>query len=102
MIVLTNLHGEPLAINDELIERVEGDRETRVILTSGTRYIVTETVEEIVRRCRQDRAEVLAMSRRIRVPPPAASPGDGEEADAADGGELHLLRAPRRSTEGEP
>lgn len=94
MIVLTNLHGEPLAINDELIERVEGDHETRVILTSGTRYIVAEPVEEVVRRCRQDRAEVLALSRRIRVQPP---PDPGDEATEADGAELHVLRGSRQT-----
>ncbi|MGH9087324.1 MAG: flagellar FlbD family protein [Acidimicrobiales bacterium] len=89
MIVLTNLHGEPLAINDELIERVEGDQETRVILTGGARYIVAEPVEEVVRRCRQDRAEILALSRRIRVAPPPTTGDDGAEPD---GGELRLLR----------
>ena len=100
MIVLTNLHGEPLAINDELIERVEGDHETRVILTGGTRYIVTESVDEVVRRCRQHRAEVLALSRRIHFPPPPAEPD--HSSDEADGAELHLLRgADREAAEGE-
>lgn len=96
MIVLTNLHGEPLAINDELIERVEGDHETRVILTSGTRYIVTESVEEVVRACRQHRAEILALSRRIHFPPvpPEPEPAPPE----ADGAELHLLRATDRGS----
>ncbi len=101
MIVLTNLHGEPLAINDELIERVEGDHETRVILTSGTRYIVTEPVEEVVNRCRQHRAEVLALSRRIHfpAPPPPDPDGTASEPDVA---ELHLLHATDRGpAEGE-
>ena len=110
MIVLTNLHGEPLAINDELIERVEGDHETRVILTGGTRYIVAESIEEVVARCREHRAEVLALSRRIPVPPatPASQEPDEDEDDPVDGvtgagsartarprpdtPELHLLR----------
>ncbi|MGC8470674.1 MAG: flagellar FlbD family protein [Acidimicrobiales bacterium] len=92
MIVLTNLHGERLAINDELIERVEGDHETRVVLTSGTHYIVTEPLDEVVRRCRQHRAEILALSRQIHLPPPSPGPED------ADGAELHLLREDSRGS----
>lgn len=65
MIVVTTLKGERLAINDQLIERVEDDNETRVILTSGARYIVAESVDEIVHLSRQDRAEVHAMARRL-------------------------------------
>ena len=65
MIVVTTLKGERLAINDQLIERAEDDNETRVILTSGARYIVAESVDEIVRLSRQDRAEVQAMARRL-------------------------------------
>lgn len=101
MIVLTNLHGEPLAINDELIERVEGDHETRVILTSGTRYIVTESVEEVVSRCRQHRAEILALSRRIHLPAPPP-PEPDTTASEPDVAELHLLHATHRGpAEGE-
>ncbi|MGH9082204.1 MAG: flagellar FlbD family protein [Acidimicrobiales bacterium] len=83
MIVLTNLHGERLAINDELIERLEGDRETRVTLVGGARYIVSEPVEEIVRRCRRNRAEVLALSRRLDARP-APEAGSGEGPDDED------------------
>ncbi|MGH8980139.1 MAG: flagellar FlbD family protein [Acidimicrobiales bacterium] len=64
MIVVTTLKGERLAINDELIERVEDDHPTRVILTSGTCYMVAESVEEVVRRCQEDRAAVHAIALR--------------------------------------
>lgn len=60
MIVLHNLHGEPIAINGGLIERVEGGTETHVTLTSGTSYIVGESLEDVVRFQREDRAEVQA------------------------------------------
>lgn len=91
MIVLTNLQGEQLAINDGLIERVEGDHDTRVTLTSGAHYIVKEPVDEIVRLCREDRASVMALSRRLDF---RANPSPPEEEDDdEDGAELHLLRA---------
>ncbi|MHB1583695.1 MAG: flagellar FlbD family protein [Acidimicrobiales bacterium] len=77
MIVVHNVHGEPLAINSELIERVEGDNETHVTLVNGVRYIVGETLEEVVHLCREDRAEVRSMAERLLalpVPPPAPGP----------------------------
>lgn len=98
MIVVTTLKGERLAINDQLIERVEDDNETRVILTSGARYIVAESVEEIVRLTRQDRAEVHAMARRLAAridTEPAHAPADAREADP----EENIVRLERRGTQ---
>jgi flagellar protein FlbD len=98
MIVVTTLKGERLAINDQLIERVEDDNETRVILTSGARYIVAESVDEIVRLSRQDRAEVHAMARRLaaRID---AEPCLSANAGAAGGdSEENIVRLDRRST----
>ncbi len=76
MIIVTNLKGEPIVINDDLIERVEGDNETYVTLTSGASYIVAEPLEEVVRRSRQSRAEVLAMAQRL-IDGAGAQPGEG-------------------------
>lgn len=76
MIVLHNLRGEQLAINGALIERVEGQTETHVTLTSGTSYIVRESLEEVVNAQRDDRAEVQALAiRRLthEVGPEASS-----------------------------
>lgn len=76
MIVLHNVHGEPIAINGGLIERVEGDTETHVTLTNGTSYIVAESLEEVVAYQREDRAEVQAAAiRRLTAEePPAPRP----------------------------
>ena len=97
MIVVTTLKGERLAINDQLIERVEDDNETRVILTSGARYIVAESVEEIVRLTRQDRAEVQAMARRLGARVEAESPHTAYEVSHGDSDE-NIVRLERRST----
>jgi uncharacterized protein YlzI (FlbEa/FlbD family) len=82
MIIVTNLKGESIAINDELIERVEGDREARIILSGGARYIVAESLDEVVRRSREDRAIVRATARQLL--------GDG---GSTDGTPLRLLTA---------
>ncbi len=65
MIVLTTLRGEKRAINDELIERVEAAPDTRVVLTTGAHYVVAESVDEIVRLCQIDRAEVQVLAREL-------------------------------------
>jgi flagellar protein FlbD len=67
MIVLTTLRGESFALNEDLVEKVEADPETRVILTSGTRYIVAETVTEVIRRVRLEHAEVQVLAKQLDV-----------------------------------
>ncbi len=62
MIVLHNVHGSAFAINAGLIERVEGDNETHVMLVTGTNYVVLESVEEVVDLHRADRARVQALA----------------------------------------
>lgn len=65
MIVLTTLRGDRQAINDELIERIEANPETRVVLTTGAHYIVAEPVEQVVRLCQLHRAEVQVLAREL-------------------------------------
>ena len=96
MIVVTTLKGERLAINDELIERVEDDHPTRVILTSGTCYMVAETVEEVVRRCQEDRAQVQAIALRHAA---QMGEGAGHGYHAVDPAGLHRSRAGQESDE---
>jgi uncharacterized protein YlzI (FlbEa/FlbD family) len=101
MIVVTTLKGERLAINDHLIERVEDDNETRVILTSGARYIVAESVDEIVRLSRQDRAEVQAMARRLaaRIDTEPCQAANGSTGGPAAGDhDENIVRLERRGT----
>ena len=81
MIILHNLQGFPMAINGSLIERVDGGPETHVMLGNGTSYVVTESMEEVVRLHRDDRAAVQALAHHLLVgeaePPPAAAGADG-------------------------
>lgn len=65
MIVVHNVQGEPLAINGDLVERVEGGNETHITLTNGVRYIVRESMDEIVQLSREDRAEVRSLAQRM-------------------------------------
>lgn len=48
MVVLTRLNGEKFAINDEQIERMEAGHDTTVILVTGNRYTVVESIDQII------------------------------------------------------
>ena len=50
MIKLTRFGGEPFVLNADLIRYVEELPDTFVTLTSGDRVIVTESMDEVVRR----------------------------------------------------
>ena len=48
MIRVTRLNGERFALNPDLIERVEAHPDTVVFLIDGTKYVVRETVDEVL------------------------------------------------------
>jgi flagellar protein FlbD len=103
MITLHNVQGQPIAINGSLIERVDGGPETHVLLVSGTSYIVTESLEEVVRLHREDRAAVQALADALGLPA-TAPPADGQEPSAPGERALRLLtrRDPGGGEGGEP
>jgi flagellar protein FlbD len=62
MIVVTRLHGSSMALNCDLIERVEATPETVLTLVDGNRYVIRESVGEIVDRVRTFRASVVMLA----------------------------------------
>lgn len=62
MIKLTKLNGQQFVVNAELIRFVESRPDTYVTLTSNDRFLVRETVEEVVKRS-------IAYSRAVRTLP---------------------------------
>ena len=65
MILLTRINGSRFALNCDLIERVESTHDTVLTLVDGTRYLVTEGVEEVVEAVRAYRASVVALSHQL-------------------------------------
>lgn len=61
MIKLTKLNGDEFVVNAELIRFVESRPDTYVTLTTDDRFIVRESVAEVVKRS-------LSYSRAVRVP----------------------------------
>ena len=79
MIILTRLNGEQFAVNCDLVERVDAHPDTVLTLVDATKYIVAESLDEVVERVRDFRASVLARSAEIQhqlvaTPADAAAP----------------------------
>ena len=68
MIVLTRFSSERIAINADLVARVETNPDTRVTLIDGSRYIVTEPMEVVIRLVEEHKARVLALARSLPAP----------------------------------
>jgi flagellar protein FlbD len=62
VIRVTRLNGERFALNPDLIERVEGHPDTVAFLVDGTKYVVKESVDEVLDEIREYRAQILATS----------------------------------------
>lgn len=62
MITLSRLNGTPFAVNCDLIERIDAAPDTVLTLVDGTKYVVAESLGEVVERIRTFRAEVVAIS----------------------------------------
>jgi flagellar protein FlbD len=62
VIRVTRLNGERFALNPDLIERVEGHPDTVAFLIDGTKYVVKESVDEVLLEIREYRAGILATS----------------------------------------
>jgi flagellar protein FlbD len=60
MIVVTRLGGPTFAVNPDLIDRAEASPDTVVTLVDGTKYVIAESLEELIERIRAYRASVIA------------------------------------------
>jgi len=67
MITVTRFNGGPFALNPDLIERVEATPDTVITLVDGAKYVVRESVEEIVLRIREAKAAIVALSHILEV-----------------------------------
>ena len=50
MIRLSKLNNQEFALNSELIETIEQTPDTVITMTTGNKYVVKETQDEIIRR----------------------------------------------------
>ena len=71
MIKLTHIGGEPFILNAELIQYVESRPDTFITLTNGERLVVTESMDEVLRRA------VLYQQAKHILPSPGRGSTDG-------------------------
>jgi flagellar protein FlbD len=83
VITLTRLNGQAFALNSDLIERIDATPDTVITLVDGTKYVVTESLAEVIREVREFRASVVALSQSI---PPAT-----QVEPAPEGPGLHVV-----------
>lgn len=66
MILVHRLRGEPMFINEDLIESIESTPDTVITLVDGRKVVIADTPETVVRRARLYRASVLAATDEVR------------------------------------
>ena len=74
MIVVTRLNNTRFAVNPDLIERIQSSPDTTLTLVSGTSYIVTESMDDVIEMIASYRAGVIARARAMPVFEGPASP----------------------------
>ena len=65
MIIVTRLNGGLFGVNPDLVQRVESAPDTILTLIDGSKYIVEESMAEVISRITEHRALVLARAREI-------------------------------------
>jgi len=76
MIRLTRINHKPLVVNCDLIEHVETTPDTVITMTTGQKFVVLESADEVVQRVIQFRRAVL-LSASPSPPPSRAVEDDG-------------------------
>jgi flagellar protein FlbD len=62
MITVTRFNGAAFALNPDLIERIESTPDTVITLVDGAKYVVLESLDDIVTRVRESKAAIIATS----------------------------------------
>ncbi len=68
MIRVTRRNGPSIALNPDLIERIDTTPETVITLVDGAEYVVRETVDEVIARVREAKAAIIALSHLLEHP----------------------------------
>ncbi|MDH4365874.1 MAG: flagellar FlbD family protein [Acidimicrobiia bacterium] len=89
MIVFTRLNRTEIGLNPDQIQRVESTPDTVITLNDEKRFLVLESMDEVVRRIVEYRAYVLALANTIDVSEAARPalhlvPGDSDPARHED------------------
>lgn len=75
MIVVTRLNGPPFAVNPDLVQRIDSAPDTILTLVDGTKFIVQESMAEVITLVNDHRSQMIARAQQIQQaeltePPP--------------------------------
>ena len=96
MICVTRLNGEQFALNPDLIQRVEGHPDTVITLVDATKYVVTQSVADVIREIRDFRSSILHTAHRMDAGSYAAPRLDGVTTDMDEDGGSSVVPFPTR------
>ena len=65
MITLTRLSGSVFVLNSDLIERIDSTPDTVITLIDGKKYVVSESLDDIVDAVRDYRSQVVAFGSQL-------------------------------------
>ncbi|MBG6226323.1 flagellar protein FlbD [Arthrobacter sp. CAN_A2] len=80
MIVVTRLNESQFAVNPDLIERIHENPDTTLVMVDGAKYIVTESLREVIELIAAYRARIISLARFMPGDPSAAPFDDGDQA----------------------
>ena len=101
MILLTRLGGPVFALNPDLVERADCTPDTVITLVDGKKYVVAESLPEVIALIRQFRATIVAdaqhlSSQPVRPTRDAGSPPADPARPAAEPAPTNVLQLHRR------
>src|SRR3954453_8645402 len=79
VILVTRINGAVFALNQDLIERADCTPDTVVTLVDGTKYVISESLPELIALVRDFRPPVLPEAQRMEtIPPRTLHPVDSD------------------------
>ncbi|WP_431278768.1 flagellar FlbD family protein [Leifsonia poae] len=95
MIVVTRLNDSQFAVNPDLIERIHASPDTTLVMVDGAKFIVTESMAEVIEKIAAYRARVIALAHDLPMAGPTRANGSPQlglvppagSIDDADGGD---------------
>jgi flagellar protein FlbD len=100
VILLTRLNGPVFALNPDLVERADSTPDTVITLVDGTKYVVSESLAELVALIRRYRASVVADAQQMVGQPAEARresvPDEGAEGEDPDDPRANVVQLHRR------
>lgn len=66
VIVVTRLNGPPFAVNPDLVQRIDSAPDTILTLVDGTKYIVEESMADVITSINEHRSRMIARAQEIQ------------------------------------